>query len=61
MGTEQRWRDGGHTDINSLKLSDAYMRNQLPSSVQLMVCRLIATKALSEPMMVDLPLRNKLR
>ena len=51
------------TAFNSLRLSDACMRHQpSPSFVQVMACRLIGTKPLSEPMLyliVNCTIRNK--
>ena len=41
------------TCVNSLRPGDAYMRQwNMPSLVQIMACRLLSAKPLSEPMMV---------
>ena len=36
---------------NSLRLSDAYVSLNLPSLVQIIACRLVATKPLAQPML----------
>ena len=49
--------------VNSLRVSDAYMRRQtMPSLVQIMACCLVVAKPLSEPMLdiVNYTLGNKL-
>ena len=52
---EIKWRpriDNGKRSNNSMRSSEAYIRRQpKPSLVQIMPCRLVGAKALSEPML----------